>query len=1229
MTEPNSTIKKLSEITDAGLFERLATDVLRVCKPNLYESLSHPGVNTDGKTVKAPLDGIGWVRDVTGDRVVAAAHSTCKQNDIQKKWLHDPSTVKPRKAGTKPTAPEGDLCKAIGEINAFRVNQPSLRATLALTSNQEPNQNSIVDAQQLATRAAIDLDIWSVSRIAQFLDSPEGQSIRKKYLGDPVEYVSISFLQSYTQVFLDKYAYLLKPEELVERKKVVEQSSGHLLLVGPSGVGKTTIALQILKLHAENGGVGLVIHHETVNLSTSLAEAIDMELRRMEPHLQPKAGNQALSLATESHPLILVIEDTNKASDPTAILNKVVDWTLTDTQAAVNSKSNFWRLICPIWPRYADSLPQELEKKHGFIWQSIDTYSDAQAEEAIRKRSQIVGCHLLPATVSSIANALGNDPLLIALCDFSSEIDAAKVIGAYIERELAIAASKSDSLHLTDLKNAVDNLVKRMLLERRLSPSLREINNWFRDDSDRLLALRFVFKAGSVLRLVSRDDEDILTPRHDRVLLSLFSRIMADDLRNSNLSECYLTDPYFAEALGVAIVNTRVDADTFTWIKQANPLSLFHAFHLAAKTSSRILPTIVQVIRDLLSNTDSQGRRFRSIRCRALQILAETDASEVIALTDLFPQEDRYLSWCEARFRNGDISAGLNLLTMFDSLGIISKGRRELLSHIFARFGSKIVTPLRQILDTPDLDSRARKGCLLLAGYLGDSALAEAIHDSWSCVNPADRDLAAYLWAAARCCGVGSENTLEQVCDTWAELPDDKDGDFRLSRSSFAADQISWEFSRYLPIVAIPYFVQRAKMDDRLSWPITYMMRDFDHPIAVEHIARFLADRDRNRQPGAFDICHHTLLDGWGRRQHEQGIQMSKASKSRLLELAMNTENDAPLRKSAFRVWEKSKAPEDIDQLRQIDETSDLYEQSIRARERRKDKTVIPQLIDLIAKDSLNWWWAGRYVWSDQMTGALHRSIKNLGDDLKANQDTESDINVWLSERLMEIDQRSAERILLQEWDGLKYSPNFVQAALYFATPKLTPLVKKVIAESTDPAGLLKYVTMHMGWKTQGRTGITRIEQVKLICDYADYLSEHDIYVLWEICNERGWIDFRKSQLDARVTNTEFFGKHRSFKTIDFSDLDKTHEGTAIGATSFWIESHIRNGNTLPDLMEGLFDWLTKNRTIGALEVIANIFNASARRCDIEKLQRYTEAWPETTELMEDLAFSIKCRTLD
>lgn len=1224
MTTPNCTIRKLAEITDPALFERLATDVLRTCKPSLYECLSHPGVNPAGKTVKAPIDSIGWVRDTGGDRVIAAAHSTDKQSDIQKKWLHDPTTVKVRKVGGKPTAPEGDLRKAIREIGTFRANQPSLQATLALTSNKEPDQESIVAAQQLATNARVDLEIWSASKIAQFLDSPEGQWIRNIYLGDPVEFVSLELLQSCTQRRLFEYSHLLNSEELVDRNNTVAQSTGHALLVGPSGVGKSTIALQILNRHAKEGGIGLVIPHETIILATSLSEAIDIELRKLEPALQPNAGYQALSLATDILPFVAVIEDANAATDPPTILNKVVGWTLSDKQAVKDSKGNIWRLVCPIWPRYVDSLKQKLKDTHDSMWHSVDVYTDEQAEEAILKRSQAVGLKLLPATVSSISKALGNDPLLIALYDFSSMTDAAKVVEKYVEQELAKVASNSANLHQSDIRDAVNNLVRRMLTNKKLNPSLSEIKDWFRQENEQLHTLRLVFKAGSVLRLVPRDSEDILTPRHDRVLLSLFSQIMSLDLQNGRLTEGYLTDPFFAEAVGSAIASTQLDADRFRWLKQMNPLALFHAFQLSTKSSSQQLQAIIEVVSDWIANTKSHEDRFQSVRFRALQILAETDALEVIKLTDLFPKNERYENWCQARFRNGDIGAGLNLLTMYDSLGVRIKGRRELLTHIFASFGSKIAEQLEKMLCTQDLASRARKGCLLLAGYLGDPSLASAIHASWAYDNPPDRDLEAYLWAAARCYGDGTKIVLEAACDEWKKLPEEDSLKGGLSRSDLAAHGLSWEFRNYPPLAAIPYFVQKAFADDRLKWPITYMMREFDHPVAVEHIARFLADRDRNRQPGFYDISHSALLDGWGRQQREHGIRMSTASKTRLLELAFDPANDLPLRKSAFRVWDASKTLGDIERIRQIDRTSDLYEKAIWARAVRGDKTVIPQLIEVIPTNPQYWWQAGRYLWSTEMTEALHQSIKVVA----ANRNKETDIEWILSERLMELDQQSGERILLQEWQSIKYSPRFIQTALYFATPQLVKLAKETIAQATDPANILEHVMNHMGWKTYGRKGITRFDQVKLLCEYADLLSEHDIYALWEICNERGWAEFRRIHLDQKLAQTEHFGKRFS-NTIDFSDLDRANEGNVIGATSFWIERHIGNGILLPELMDGLFDWLEKHRTVKALEVIADIFYASARRCDLERLQRYTETWPEVAALIADLAFSIKHRTLN
>jgi hypothetical protein len=84
--------------------------VLRIAQP-LCATLSHPGVNADGKTRKAPLDGIGFVRGANPLHLVAVHHTTTAANALENKWLRDPATVKPRKSGRKPPAPPGDLIK--------------------------------------------------------------------------------------------------------------------------------------------------------------------------------------------------------------------------------------------------------------------------------------------------------------------------------------------------------------------------------------------------------------------------------------------------------------------------------------------------------------------------------------------------------------------------------------------------------------------------------------------------------------------------------------------------------------------------------------------------------------------------------------------------------------------------------------------------------------------------------------------------------------------------------------------------------------------------------------------------------------------------------------------------------------------------------------------------------------------------------------------------------------
>jgi hypothetical protein len=188
----SGTARLLAEMSDEGRFENLATAVLREADKR-YASLVHPGVNVEGKTVKAPLDGITFVPGAQPAHLIAVHHTTTKASDLKSKWLHDPATVKPRR-GNRPTAPAGDLVKTATIIVEERVRNPGLEVTLVLTTNHEPSVELVRELHDAAKQHAITIDLWPRSRLAHFLDRPQGQWLRHTFLGIEPEHLSRELL---------------------------------------------------------------------------------------------------------------------------------------------------------------------------------------------------------------------------------------------------------------------------------------------------------------------------------------------------------------------------------------------------------------------------------------------------------------------------------------------------------------------------------------------------------------------------------------------------------------------------------------------------------------------------------------------------------------------------------------------------------------------------------------------------------------------------------------------------------------------------------------------------------------------------------------------------------------------------------------------------------------------------------------------------------------------------
>jgi len=1191
---PTDTIKQLAAMTDAAQFERIATSVLRSAKPLMYANLSHQGVNTDGKTVKAPLDNVGWVRVEGGSMLVAAAHTTASRDDLDGKWLHDPATVTPRKKNGKPTQPAGDLVKAIGELEKLRVASPSLNATLALTCNREEPAEVRVKAEALAEAANISLDIWSVSRIAQYLDTTaDGQAIRHAYLGMPAVLLSRAELIRAGQLSVDARTRPTDRASMIDRTTQIS-GTGHVILSGASGMGKTTLCLELLRMSLANGQAGLVLSDQTLRDAISIEEAIDKELRRYLPYLDPLAGSKALELCGELTPLVLVVEDISRAENTAGLLNKLVDWALHSiSKEAPNSRRN-WRLLCPVWPRFLPAIEKSKDAYASGIVQSIGLYSAKEAAEAVKSRGKVLGKPQTDMSAAAIADALGRDPLLIGLHEFTGTGQAQDVITEYVAREFASVAL-SAGMTTSDVEGAVERLGLRMVQHKCLSPTWNDVLGWL-DSEDDKKALRALVSKGSVLRLARINGKETVETRHDRVLHSLLVAGIAPRLA-TDIEDASLSDPYLAEYVGAAAVLVKLSASDLQRLMQESPLIAFFALKDAISRNSDFARVVAGVIESWLSLAETQTEAFYSRRRRALGILADIDSPVVLHLTEKFPSVDRYAQFFQARFRNGDLSAALNWVTEYP-FDINIGGCHELVDYVRSRWEEGLIRGVAGVLESRDSQPRAVLGALHLAGYLGEPALARSVKASWDNTKPEERDLEAFLWAAARVSGNETAVTLGPVCDAWAALPEPEDHAYAmLSRSSLAAHGVSWRFRDHPPRAALPYFVERAANED-LRWPITYMLRGIDDPIAVQHQAEYLADLSR-RTEGKGGFIDHFVKDEWRRLSEDQGRSMSATSKARLLQLATDSRNDSHLRKQAFRLWEVSVSPDDIAIASAIPRGDILHDTAVWARARRQDFSVVPELIEKIkTKDPGYWWQAGRYIWADALTVLLDESIQKLGT---TPVDQHEDVGEWIfPEHLLRLEIPIAQQILIKHWDKVRTLPKFVQVALYFATPELVHLANEAISSAADKKAIFAYLSFTIGLRTSGRPGLTREIQLEVLRPYLDLLSDSDLAALWETCNKRNWKQFRRQHLDQLFleSDSKLADRLRVDPPFDMSDLEKALRGE-LSFADRWLEMQQRNGADREALLDALLNWVREKNNVAALDIVGDIYSKEVSRAEL------------------------------
>lgn len=1202
----------LAGIKDDGEFEEIATAVLRIAEP-LCHGLAHPGVNPDGRTKKSPVDAVCYAPDDPNHLIVV--HHTVAKN-LRPKWLLDPATVKrSRRSKSEPVA--GDVVKTIELVKVRRRRNPKLKATLILTTSREIDEDLMSEVVAIGADAKLMIDFWSGSRLAHVLDNdPDGQWLRRQAFGAAQALLSSELLADLSNRSVLSFRAGDTVEKRVPREfeDTLQMQSGTLILVvGPSGFGKTVACHSALTAHVESGGFGLVLDHSHLEDATSLEQALQSALKDFEPELS--ASSSALALASDDRPLLILVEDISRSREPGRLLDKLIQWAGND---GVAKSLTHVRLLCPVWPHLLALGSGALERQREAATFRAPRLSTPEARGAVRKAAEVDGEALSIGQADAIAGALGRDPLLIGLNRNWSSPDPASVMAEFVEAAILRSCAGSAARASRGVA-AFEGLGREMILRRQLSPTWTEVQEWS-SSATVVERLETIIDAGELLWL--EGVEGRIQFRHDRVKAWLLARAANALKQQEGLSDALVSEPAYAEIIGDCLVLDGGTSEFIQRVSTLNPLALFTCLARPGSLNADVRLAVAEAAKAWLRSPDAQSPGRADLRWEAMNVLEYAQGSHIPAVVDSFTNPNP--AALIAKFRSGDVEGGVAVCQKYGLRSVVYWLPRPIEVARDLR-GNALLDEVAEVLRKSETGSARRRAALILTGAVGDPALSEPLRSVWSEGQDQDDLLREYLWAFARCATPASaREMLEPVCARWAALPAPEHyspSDKATTIYDLAAYEVRQAFHRLPPKGAIDYFIGRAKASD-LAWPIQYMLHGLDLPKVVRFIVEVLAEV-RADSTTAYSTSSLRSLHTRGLWDETQR-PMSEPSREVLRAIWGNVAANPDRRIAAFDWWAASRDPRDFVYLRALKQDAVLADRALQNRLERGDVSAHTAFVGkLRGQEEKRWWWYAARSWSPILAAALRAKLDRLLEAAAQTDFKSLDISHTLAEILISIGRSEAETILLRYWPLLKTDRKFVQVALFLGTPELLRLAEEAITSHPDPSVLFKYLSMTWGIKYNGHGGVQRPDQIEALGPYLDHLSEHELDSLAENCNERGWFDMRRRLLDPAMPNSRFARTRAEVVRVMEGALNKPFP------MSFELDHALKTGLRPADLIAALAEWLPTQRSRSALRVATAVLHHSGGRGDVELLRLWTgEDQLALEDTLANTSFAVARRTL-
>jgi hypothetical protein len=1243
---------------DAGEFEILALRALRILEDDC-RAVIHLGVNPQGKTIPNPVDGFCLVPGSNPHKYVLTAFTLCKNAELKRKWLFDRTAVAggavPKTGSSASSREDGDLVKAARYAAELREATPNAQFIVYLCTNRIPGADLMGEVYAKADAFGIEARLLEGSRLRDFLDSkPEGQWLRQEHLGIEADQLSRSLLRRLSRDILDRYeaemllsdaGNIVQTSAAQEAQKAIRQPTLFLhALVGPSGVGKTVVAFDLLRQHIQMEGVGVWINREIAERASTLPEAVEEVLRASHPRLEKGAGRTAVRFGTVESPFIVVIDDLNRSSKAPQLIQKIVGWArnLHGRDNSGKTPPSSVRLLCPIWDSYYQANRHLLEPTDWLGVQTLGPMLRAESVECLRVALGTLADRFGYVELTHFAEALKDDAILLGLFaqnlirqpEANPTALAQNVIGRLVERAANELAAKS-GIAVAQYKFALGLISSEMIRRKSLYPKWTELENWFKSRQHVATLISEMAAQGTICRVSNLDGSDEFQFRHDRILEHHLRAALCEMLSENDPPDDSVWDPFFTPHLAWALARGAQAPRILELAMGRNPVALVAAIEHLSSVPSQNESAVLTKARDWLG-TASQA--LPSVRDDAYGVLASIESPYLLAITEGLETDRRLLF---GRLRNGDAAAGAQVLSEEFYPAITHPWLEALIRQAKFRHGPELVLRLKELLTRKDLEDPVRSGALVLAGYLGEDSLAAAVRGAWDNAQDRNRFLLETLWASLRCSTNAPEELLSPVFAAILDLEDEDHGG-HLSDRQRLLQEIRFATRHGFSDAVLKFLVKLGQREE-YQGILAAILDTLDHPIAVDFVVRKLAFfSHRAKEQGGFFPWAMSWTDRWTRGEREGLMPLSRASTDALRSLWQEESNPDWLKEYALGVWAKIEG--DLPHLRSISEKSALYGTALWHRALRGDRTTASQVAGKVNEKT--WWlWLAPKIWCKAIAEVVdyHLSLAERDDNPWNNRHYE------LAHTLRDIPVCDAEPLLLKHWSPLSRKPLFIQAALYLSTSESRARAAESIRSLGVKREIFQHISSFFGFMNSGlsdKLSLPHLESLRPFVSSLDSMCIHDVL---EFCRRHGYWGWATEVLQPECSRRAKAAETREHNKFDWDpNLSKWYFPTDADLLEAleraekadppqrradlwrWSQEFLERGDSLTRLSRIAKERLGTSPSLDSYRVVASLIKEHGTRSHIEII-RSCQPICETAEgasALDDVSYAVRRRSL-